>query len=610
MDYDALHAHDSVSLDEDAAASLLAVMVDQPLGQPPQQQHRQGVVEEMTRTMEEPPQYDNHHHHQQQQQQQQQQHGPANTDIVYHADGKHDTNLDGSGHNNYNGSHNIEETNLHHGEPRLPQSHQEQMLEDRTTKQSYNDDEETGHGITNLLEPIPFEPVVAQHPPRPDPPNAVEKTNPTLFLQDNTGHNQNSTSLSGSEPSPNNRGTIPGTDDTVRTCQNETIHQSNSNQHTNKISRSQASIPESPREKDDDTGIIDNNTIDNNPADSESRVTIVPTPNDVLSGRGASVNAHAGNKRFRALCFTRKPEFDAANLAAKKRITAEIVDHMVSNYGTVFLKQSRDGWQRLSTLQAMHKAAQVMRDFRRPDRVQRARACRKRNRATATPLTGVPEANTIVPPIIELPAGVHVHDVLSGRGAFCNEHAGNQQWRAMAMQRRDQFHAGTYAEKRALAAEIINAIHSLDPPGRFLQKRTDSDHDHSSNDDSPEWVELSDDKAIQKTCQVMRDMERPDRRERDEKRRLKKLLRKEGGRETKQTDQARNRSIVVANESGTISTPLLAVANARSNADDVPDRTSPLAPMAIDPMSQSNSPSNRPLNNRVYPETLHLQEHH
>jgi hypothetical protein len=32
-----------------------------------------------------------------------------------------------------------------------------------------------------------------------------------------------------------------------------------------------------------------------------------PATMDVLCGRGAGVNAHLGNKRFRALCFSRKP---------------------------------------------------------------------------------------------------------------------------------------------------------------------------------------------------------------------------------------------------------------------------------------------------------------
>jgi hypothetical protein len=35
---------------------------------------------------------------------------------------------------------------------------------------------------------------------------------------------------------------------------------------------------------------------------------VEPARMDVLCGRGAAVNAHEGNKRFRALCFSRKPE--------------------------------------------------------------------------------------------------------------------------------------------------------------------------------------------------------------------------------------------------------------------------------------------------------------
>lgn len=216
-----------------------------------------------------------------------------------------------------------------------------------------------------------------------------------------------------------------------------------------------------------------------------------------------------------ALCFARKPEFDAANYAAKKRIASEIVHHMVSTHGTKFLrkKTTDGGWKVLTQHKATLKAAQVMRDFRRPDRAAARQACKKRNSATATPMDGVPAENTVLAPILELPQGVHAHDILSGRGAFVNEHGGNIRLRTLCSERRDQFMAGTYAEKRALASEIVYLIHSLDPPGRFLKKSNGKN----------EWEELSDEKAIQKTCQVMRDIRRPDRLERDEQRRLRKL---------------------------------------------------------------------------------------
>lgn len=247
---------------------------------------------------------------------------------------------------------------------------------------------------------------------------------------------------------------------------------------------------------------------------------------DVLAGRGASVNANAGNKRFRASCFARKPEFDAANHAAKKRITSEIVHDMVTRYGTRFLKRAAasSAWQCLSTEQAMRKAAQVMRDFRRPDRVAQRSKCKKRNRATATPMAGVPEEGTVVAPIVELPTGIHSHDVLWGRGAFVNEHEGNQRLRALCTDRCEQFHAGSYAEKRALAAEVVHVIQSLDPPGRFLQKAATNESSVAATElIAGEWVQVSENKAIQKACQIMRDGKRADRIKRDENRRLRKL---------------------------------------------------------------------------------------
>lgn len=122
-------------------------------------------------------------------------------------------------------------------------------------------------------------------------------------------------------------------------------------------------------------------------------------------------------------------------------------------------------------------------------------------------------------PIIENPFGVHDHDVLSGRGAFVNGHVGNKRFRELALQRKPQFDSGNYAEKRALATEIVRIIRSLDPPGRFLKRvkakpapvKTDDNWVMPARGLDGSWEELSDDKAIHKACQVMRDIDRPDR---------------------------------------------------------------------------------------------------
>lgn len=121
-----------------------------------------------------------------------------------------------------------------------------------------------------------------------------------------------------------------------------------------------------------------------------------------------------------------------------------------------------------------------------------------------------------LPPINENPDGVHEHDILSGRGAFVNGHSGNERFRTLAIERKPQFDSGNYSEKRALATEIVGMIRSLDPPGRFLKKIngaskvTDENWDHSHTLEG-QWEELSDEKAIHKACQVMRDIARPDR---------------------------------------------------------------------------------------------------
>ncbi|KAI2497714.1 hypothetical protein MHU86_16796 [Fragilaria crotonensis] len=254
-----------------------------------------------------------------------------------------------------------------------------------------------------------------------------------------------------------------------------------------------------------------------------------PNEHDILNGRGASVNAHRGNTTFRALCFSRKPEFEAGNHAAKRRIAAEIVSATKALPGR-FLKRKNDKgpWYEVSTEKAILKACQVMRDFQRPDRLilremASSNGARKRQRTSeSTPGVNAPIPAVPLPPIVENPYGVHDHDVLSGRGAFVNGHIGNERFRQLAIERKDRFDAGNYADKRALATEIVGIIRSLDPPGRFLKRSTGNGNppEKTANDEGwsmytrgldGEWEELSDDKAVHKACQVMRDLHRPDR---------------------------------------------------------------------------------------------------
>ena len=108
-------------------------------------------------------------------------------------------------------------------------------------------------------------------------------------------------------------------------------------------------------------------------------------------------------------------------------------------------------------------------------------------------------------------------------------HIGNARLRKLALERKVQFDAGNYTEKRALATEIVQHIRSLDPPGRFLRRANDFKPPKNESENlmlpsrglEGEWEELNDEKAIHKACQVMRDIDRPDRKDREVRKRKK-----------------------------------------------------------------------------------------
>ena len=109
---------------------------------------------------------------------------------------------------------------------------------------------------------------------------------------------------------------------------------------------------------------------------------------------------YRGNTKFRALCFSRKPEFEAGNHAVKRRIAAEIVNVTKALPGR-FLKRRNDKgpWYEISTEKAILKACQVMRDFQRPDRLAlremaSANGARKRQRTSES----TPGVNLVGPP--------------------------------------------------------------------------------------------------------------------------------------------------------------------------------------------------------------------
>jgi hypothetical protein len=65
--------------------------------------------------------------------------------------------------------------------------------------------------------------------------------------------------------------------------------------------------------------------------------------NDVLNGRGATINVHPGNKQFRDLCASRKEEFDSARNIQKREIALQIVQSVLEwNPPGRFLERAND----------------------------------------------------------------------------------------------------------------------------------------------------------------------------------------------------------------------------------------------------------------------------
>lgn len=104
----------------------------------------------------------------------------------------------------------------------------------------------------------------------------------------------------------------------------------------------------------------------------------------------------------------------------------------------------------------------------------------------------------------------HDHDILSGRGVNIAQHPGNERFRALVQTRNDDDYCQSYTttEKRAVAQEIVNFIHSLVPPGRFLKRMGRANNARGLK--GP-WEELDKKQAIKKTCQALRDCNRQDR---------------------------------------------------------------------------------------------------
>lgn len=90
------------------------------------------------------------------------------------------------------------------------------------------------------------------------------------------------------------------------------------------------------------------------------------------------------------------------------------------------------------------------------------------------------------------------NDVLCGRGSGPNDYSGNIKFRALVMDRRDEYlSTSNRASKAKVAREIVDYVKCMNPPGRFLEQV-------ENNKNTPLWRIVTEEKALEKAKQALR----------------------------------------------------------------------------------------------------------
>jgi len=90
------------------------------------------------------------------------------------------------------------------------------------------------------------------------------------------------------------------------------------------------------------------------------------------------------------------------------------------------------------------------------------------------------------------------NDVLCGRGSGPNDYSGNIKFRALVMNRRDEYlSTSNRASKAKIAREIVDYVRRMSPPGRFLEQMEGSGK-------APLWRAVSEEKSLEKAKQALR----------------------------------------------------------------------------------------------------------
>ena len=88
------------------------------------------------------------------------------------------------------------------------------------------------------------------------------------------------------------------------------------------------------------------------------------------------------------------------------------------------------------------------------------------------------------------------YDVLYGRGLFIQSHPGNKRFRIIVQNRKKQYAMmTTRIDKDTVARQVLRDIKMLDPPSRFLVRRSDTSSS-ASGGAGGEWVLVQDQTSI------------------------------------------------------------------------------------------------------------------
>ena len=113
-------------------------------------------------------------------------------------------------------------------------------------------------------------------------------------------------------------------------------------------------------------------------------VIVIPTPRDVLFGRGGNMKAHVGNMRYIHMLEDNLEDYlGASSRSQKLAITEQIVNSVKSNGGR-FLRQDKDGiWVEVSNKQAIDKVGHGFRNRKPIKPTTKGTAAMKRSKGQA-----------------------------------------------------------------------------------------------------------------------------------------------------------------------------------------------------------------------------------